>query len=323
MDIFRNISTKISDIFKTNKSIDPVNKNDILDLIDNNLITLRLVVSMYEADSTLFDYIGREVMMSGGTHTDLKTQYDLYLKLLTNTGKQKEYVKFLSSVYAAAKLVLADHELMRSNFDGLFKDGTDEGEITIDQLKLSHAAVFGFINLSSLLADWFCFFVGQFDGRPKESLRIPAYRLNVVKDSSGTVASFVSDVLTRGPSRNIMYLIQTVRNTGDVSIYHDAATLDSYVNINDYPNIKGLMNPFAVFQPILYVREKLGMLSRYRYKRNIAMRDWVQAKLVILQMDADKMDQNSQEYLKQKQIVQRYSDELAKLDMLIDRYEQG
>lgn len=323
MDIFRSISTKISDIFKKNTKPDPINKNDILDLIDNNLITLRLVVSIYETDSALFDYIGREVLKSGGVHVGLKAQYDLYLKSLSNTGKQKEATKFLSSVYAAAKLVLADHEVMRSNFDGLFKDGTDEGEIAIDQLKLSHAAVFGFINLSSLLADWFCFFMGQFDGQPKESLRVPAYRMNVVKDSGGTVANFVSDVLLRGPTRNIIYLIQNVRTTGDVSIYNDAATLDSYANINDYPGIKGFMNPFAVFQPILYVREKLGMRARSRYKRNIAMRDWVQAKLVILQMDANNMDPNSPEYLRQRQIVQRYSDELAKLDMLIDRYEQG
>jgi len=324
MDIFRSISTMFADMFKRHKDADPVNKNNVLDLIDNNLITLRLVISSYEHNPALFEYIKKELLSTRGatSNTVARECYDLYVKSLSSSARQQETSKFFSSIYAATKIVLADHETMRSNFDLLFKGGTDDGEIALDQMKLSHAAIFGFINLSSLLADWFCFFLGQMDNNPDNPIRTPAYRMAVIQNSSKTVADFVTDVLSRGATRGIVYLVQNVRKTGDVSIYTDAATLDSYANINDYPGVSYLMQGFSAFQPILFLREAFGYFSRAKYKRNIAMREWVQAKLVVLQMDADRMDPQSTEYLRKQEILQKYSDELSKLDALIDRYEQ-
>jgi hypothetical protein len=326
MDIFRTISNSIADIFKKHKSADPVNKNDILDLIDNNLIALRLVVSTYEGNMTLFDSIRKDLFPDNGSNKDnsvLSTFYTRYLKNLNTTATRLESSHLLCSMYSAAKIILADHEVMRTNFDLLFKDGTDDGEITLEQMKLSHAAIFGFINLSSLLADWFCFFIGQFVGQSDDTPRVPAYRLKVVADSSDTVASFVSDVLQRGASRGIVSLVQDVRKTGDVSIYTESTTLDSYANINDYPGIMRLMNPFAHFQPILFLREAFSYIPRLQYKHNLAMREWIQAKLVVLQMDINRIDPQSPEYQHQQQILQRYSDELAKIDAKIAHYEQG
>ena len=326
MDVFRTISDTLAGIFKRHTHADPINKNDVLDLIDNNIVVLRLVTTIFVEHKSLFTYIQNELLPANGSNKANDTLRQLYVSYVSNlkgVAQQQEHSGLLRSISLSAKLLLADHEGMRANFDALFKDGTDEGEISLEQMKLSHAAIFGFINLSSLLADWFCFFVGQLEGAPGESMRVPAYRIGVIRDSGKTVAEFVTDVLQRGPSRGIVSLVQTVRSAGDVAIYTNAATLDSYANINDYPGVKKFMGSFSAFQPILWVREKIGSFARAKYKRNLAMREWVQAKLVILQMDADRMDPNSPEYQRQKQILQRYSDELARLDAQIDRYEQS
>jgi hypothetical protein len=326
MDIFRKVSDTIAGIIKRHKTVDPISKHDVLDLIDNNLITLRLVVSTYESHTALFKYIQTELLSPSKPDTEnsvLRGLYNGYVQALGSGAARVESAAILRTVYAAAKFVLAEHEAMRNNFDLLFKDGTDDGAITLEQLKLSHAVIFGFINLSSLLADWFCFFIGQIDGRPGETLRVPLYREKVLRESGKTVANFVDDVLARGASVSIVGLVQSVRKVGDVAIYTDAATLDSYANINDYPGVMRFMGAFTSFQPILMLRELLGSFARDRYKRNLAMREWVQAKMIILQMDADKLDPASPEYQRQKQILQRYSDELSKLDAKIDRYENG
>ena len=325
MDIFKSISDTISGIFKRNKKIDPIDKQGILNLIDNNLITLRVVVETYEQNPDLFKFIQSDLLSANGANKDnreLRSLYDTYLSSLTQYSRQQESSGILRSVYTAAKLVLADNQSIRDNFDLLFKDGTDVGDIALEQLKLSHAVVFGFINLSNLLADWFCFFIGQLAGQPGEALRVPGYRVQMIRSSSKTVADFVNDVLIRGTSRNLITLVQSVKKTGDVAIYTESSTLNTYASINDYPGVVHLIQIFDHFQPMLWLREVFLNLARTRYKRNLALREWVQAKIVILQMDADRMDPNSPEYVKQIRILQRYSDELSKLDRKISDYEQ-
>jgi hypothetical protein len=325
MDIFRSISDTVANLFSSHKAVDPVHKNDVLDLIDNNLILLREMVSTFDQVS-LLKYIRTELLPNNGSNkanTALQQVYTTYLAKLTGVAKHQEQSGKLQSLSAAVRIVLADHEAMRAQFDNLFKDGTDPSEIALEQMKLSHAVIFGYINLSSLLADWFFFFIGQLESQRGEVMRTPAYRMNVVRESGPTVAAFVVDVLQRGPTRGIFSLVQTVKSAGDVAIYTDAATLDSYANINDYPGIRQFLNPFVVFQPILLLREFLSGFARRAHRRNITMREWVQAKLVILQMDAQNMDPQSPEYLRQQQLVQNYSNELSKLDAEIARYEQG
>ena len=322
MDIFKSVSDTIAGFFKRHKSADPVDKQDILNIVDNNLITLKLVVDTFEQNADLLKFIQTELLSANRGNTGLRTLYDTYVSGLNSVARQQENTSFLRSIYTATKFVLADNQAIRDNFDLLFKDGTDVGEISLEQMKLSHATVFGFINLSSLLADWFCFFIGQVAGQPAEVARVPAYREAVVRDSSRTVGDFVNDVLLRGSSRNIIALVQSVKQAGDVAIYTESATLNSYASINDYPGVAKFVGAFGSFQPILLVREFFSNFARVNYKRNLAMREWMQSKIIILRMDADKMDPNSPEYQRQLKILQRYSDELAKLDRKIANYEK-
>jgi len=123
----------------------------------------------------------------------------------------------------------------------------------------------------------------------------------------------------RGTNRNIIMVVQNIRKIGDVALYTDAATLDTYANINDYPGVSRFM---ASFNPILFIRDALTILSNYFYKRNLTMRDWILAKIMILRMDMQRMDPQAPEYQRQQEIVQRYSDKLADFDKKIASYEK-
>lgn len=325
MDAFESLGNNISDLLKSGKKRDPVDKQGILNLVDNNLITLRLITDTYENNPTILTYIQTLIGASSISkdNTTLKNFYQKYFTGLNPVGRQLENSGILKSVYTVAKLVIADHQAIRDNFDLLFKDGTDVGDITIEQMKLSHATILGFINLSNIFADWFSYLIGQLVGQPGESVRIPPYRLAIVGDSSSMVADFVNDVLLRGSTQNIIALVQSVKKTGDVSLYTGSTTLNSYTNIKDYPGISRFIGSFNAWQPILWVRELFSRLYSYNYKRNLILREWVQTKIIILRMDADKLDPLSLEYQRQIRILQKYSDELAKLDRKIADYEKS
>jgi len=322
MDIFKSISTKITEFFKRHKTPDPVDKNEILNLIDNNMIALKIVIDTYDSEASLFKFIQTDLLSSTlKEDAALSMYYTAYQRGLNSVARQQENNGVLKSLYAAAVLVMADHVQMRDQFVVLFNDGTDVGDITVEQMKLSHATLFGFINLSNLLTDWFCFWFGSLYGQPdlNHAARPPVYRGNVIRDSTATVADFVNDVLLRGTNRGIVTVVQNIRKIGDVALYTDAATLDTYANINDYPGVSRFM---ASFNPILFIRDALTILSNYFYKRNLTMRDWILAKIMILRMDMQRMDPQAPEYQRQQEIVQRYSDKLADFDKKIASYEK-
>ena len=325
VNIFKVISDTISSILKKHKTADPVNKHDILALIENNLVSLQIVVDTYNNNTDLFNRIRKDMLGANKDNDYLQTLYDGFVKGLSSTARNLENTELLKSVAATATILISDHQLLRDRFDDVFKQGTDPSEITLEQMRLSHAVIFGFINLSSLLADWFCFFIGQINSRQDDVIRVPSYRLETIRNAAPTVSDFVSDTLARGSSRSILTIVQSIRTTGDVALYTTASTLDSYASINDYPGLSlvRFFGPFNSFQPILWLRERMSSLSREKYKKAIAMRDWIQAKIVVLQMDANKMDPNSPEYQRQKQILQRYSNILADYDRKIADYEQS
>lgn len=326
MDIFKFVSDTISTFFKKHDKADPIDKQDILNRVDNNTILLRLVVETYEKNTSLLKFVQTDLLNANGVdknNIELRKIYTTYFTSLNHIARQHESTNLLESLYQAAKLVLADNQAILDNFDLLFKNGTDVGDITLEQIKLSHAVVFGFINLSELLSDWFCYFIGQITGQPDNSYRVPPYRMDVVRESSTTVSDFVNDVLLRGTSNNIISLVQSVKKAGDVAIYTESASLNSYASINDYPGTARYIKQFGSFQPILMIREMFSNATRDKYKRNVIMRDWIQAKIIILQMDRDKMDPESREYQQQVRVLKKYSDVLAKLDQKISQYEKS
>jgi hypothetical protein len=323
MNIFKTISDTLGSLFH-GKSPEGVNKNDILNLVDNNLVLLNTVVTTFDTNnSEVIKYIQNTLMPANNTNKDNTEQrklYGEYFKALAPAGRRLETQLILSSIRAAAAIAITDHEKIRDNFTTLFNQGTDVSEVQLNQMKLSHAAIFGYINLSALMCDWFCFFYTSIIGRSADALRVPPYREKVIQDNGKTVASFVSDIVGRGPTKGLLDVIASIRSKGDVALYSDAATLDTYANINDYPGAMKLFGSFNIGLPFLFIRDLFVKRAHDQYKRNVAMREWMITKTAILQMDLANVDPNSPEYQRLLAVLSKYSDEIARLDAAIDKY---
>lgn len=324
MNIFKSISDFFSNLVSSKKE-DTAKKSDILGLIDNNLSYLKLVSETIVSNQDILNYIQTNLFKAVGSHAleenvEMKARYDAYVKALSPNGRRLEDKSMFGTIYQTAIIALDDHQKLRDNFESLFNQGTNPTDIEIEQLKLSHAAIFGYINLSNLMCDWFCFVFGGIVGNTDETLRIPAYRDVIIKQSISTVGDFVNSVLARGKSKSILDVVANIKEKGDVVLYTNSASLDTYANIRNYPEAVSL---FGGFQPIMWIHDYLAMRSYNQYKRNQAMRDWMQAKVALLRMDMSKVDPTSQEYQKLLAILNKYSDFIAEYDKKIAKYENS
>ena len=340
MNIFKTIGDALKKITTSKDKIEGINKQDILDLIDNNIVLLQTVIDTFDNHSDIFKYIQKNLLPASGSNKenhDNFSMYHDYFKQLSPIARRAETTLIFKSIRDAVGYILTDHNKIRDTFDSLFNQGTDVSEITIEQLKLSHATIFGFINLSALLCDWFCFIYTSLVGNPEDKLRVPAYRIQVIMTSTDSVAKFVSDVVNRGAHKDILDVLAEIKSKGDVTLYTENASLDTYANINDYPGALNFMGSFAKIliggigvglllkkvNPILFVREFFTQRAHEQYKRNIATRDWMATKTAILQMDMANVDPSSPEYQKLVNVLSKYSDIIAEFDKKISEYENS
>lgn len=331
-NIFKTISDSLAEVSKGQNKIEGVDKKDILDLIDDNILLLKTIIETYDDNRDVFKYIQTTLLPANGANKDnisLLSMYNEYVTTLSPLLRHRESDLIFKSLRDAITLVLNDHNKLRDNFTTLFNQGTDDAEIKLDQLKLSHAAIFGFIDLTLLMCDWFSFFYTSLVGNPNTKLRIPAYREAVIKDANQSVARFVTDVLNRGANRDILYVLSTIKNKGDVTLYTNTASLESYASASDYPNALGWLGAFAGFlfsgvmklNPVLYIRMFFANRAHDLYKRNLANRDWMITKTAILRMDMNGTDPNAKEYQHMLSVLSKYSDLIAELDKKIAEYE--
>ena len=320
MDAFEALGASILNTLKS-KNTEPAEKITILNMVDNNLVQLQTVQSLFQDYPQIITAIPG--FLANDLNKSLQNIYTKYCQLLNTQQRLLERNKPFQTISDTVTFVIRDHQLIRDQFNSLFDDGTDAGEITPEQFRLSHAVIMGYLILSRTLADWFSFFYGTMAGQPIEAHRDPAYRLQEITDSTQQVASFVQDVLQRGKAATIIDLVRRVRQTGDVAVYSDAAPLSSYANAATYPGISNYVQILSPFQAILWVRELFVQVDRYFYKRNVAMREWLQTKAAILQLDMAQIDSNSPEYQRLLKILQNYSAIIADLDKKIAKYENG
>lgn len=332
MNIFKTIGDTLTTVASEKDGVKSVNKGDILALIDNNCVVLKAIIEVYDENRDVINYIRNTLIPANGTNkanAELLGMYQGFVKELTPPTRRVESTLLFKSIRDAAVLALDDHHKLRDNFPTLFDQGTDVSSIKLEQLKLSHAAIFGFINLSALMCDWFSYFYTALIGNPSEAIRFPAYRSQMIRSSSQSVARFVSDITNRGARRDIMDVLEGIKTKGDMTLYTSAATLDTYANINDYPGAMNFLGAAVGWMfggvrrinPVLFIRSLFTSGAHAKYKRNVANRDWLVTKTAILRMDMSGVSPDSPEYQHQLEVLSKYSDIISALDKEIAEYE--
>ena len=121
MNVFRALSDATEALLSDNTTADPIDKQDLLGIIDNNIIGLTTVVETYEQNPDVIKFIQTLLTTKNNTENNsLKTLYDKYLKSLNPKARSLEVDSILKSIYVASKLVLSENKDIRDNFDVVF-----------------------------------------------------------------------------------------------------------------------------------------------------------------------------------------------------------
>lgn len=285
--------------------------------IDNIHRSAQGLVEVFQEHDALFTQLAEA--HSAGRHkstTDPKViaVSDRYSKQLGLRPKA-----LFTSIQQTAALIQADAKALDKSFLKVFGDLK-----TVDDVRVSHAYVFGYLTLADLTLTFYKRLLYMY--MLGDSERPPAYIIKALQDDVERVIGFVQSLTTvRAPGRRtILTDLEAVQKGGNnVFINVDGQTLDQYAQAKDYlPQVaETLVQGFAL-NPSVWVINGLLALQRWRYERNVKMREWLVTKVAILEMElAGQTD--SAEYQKKQQVLAAYTKMIATLDKKIADYENS
>jgi len=217
----------------------------------------------------------------------------------------------------AISLIRADVDKLDRNFARVFGDLK-----TMDDLKVTHAYVFGYLTLAEKTAEYFARLVYLVPHRSDE--RPPAYILKALIDDTPAVAAFVKTLLeVRGQGRRTIMddLTSITAGAKNFFLVADGKTLDDFASAKDYlPQVSQVLAQGISLNPAMWVVGALLALQRYKYERNVKMREWMVTRVALMELETAGMGDTA-EYQKKRAILDAYTTMIAALDKKIAEYE--
>lgn len=225
--------------------------------------------------------------------------------------------KLLSQFITALDLIKRDMTLVEKNFTKIFGDLK-----SADDVKVSHAYVFGYLTMSTKTAEFINRLIYLIDIDGTE--RPPAYIPMALEQDAPAVAHFVDLVIKRG-RRTIMDDLDTTSKKGaNLFIQVDGKPLSEYANARDFlPQVASTMVHGLTLNPVMWVVDGLLSLERTRYDRNVKTREWLVTKVSLLELEMSGKDPADPNYRKKREILQAYTKLIAGYDKKIADYEQA
>jgi hypothetical protein len=314
MDALRKIGKLISDAFSSGSEKKSIEKEAILSLIGNSQMAVDAVLAINKAGIfSAYSNTFRTALSSPG----FKTAYEAYSRALG----YREPDGVLSSVYEAMLVASKDLEEIQEKFKWLFDSGTNEVDIDLDQIRVSHAATLGYIHNINVAAEWYCYMVSMVN-TPRDLEKVPGYRPVFVVDNVDTVATLVKYIRVRGKKTFLGDMQAMSEKQHDVFLISNGKTFDTYTHEKDYShNILPMFGGFTILTPFLWATDLYFTIGRMYYDRNKALRQWMLTKVSIIQMDLNKVDPESPEYVRLIKVLDSYSAMITTYDRKIAEYE--
>jgi len=316
-----------SRIFKSKKN--SIRKSDLLDIIDINLENVDDMIDITSKSIDVLKSLTVIIRNKKQNHniSDFYNHYSNFLKLTNTTVAGLESKAMLSSFITLFKIMENDLTIIRNEFNTVFSAGTDPTEITIEQMKMSHASCIGYIQFIPKVINFYTY---MFDYMMADATNtvdtVPRYRIEEIIANTNAVASFFDILFNRRSGQTILTEIEMMRkNNNDFFIQTDKVVIDDTVNFNDYSiAIKGLLNTgFAVFSPILFVMDSIESVKRRINEERKYRKDWLLAKISLYRQMMQKLDTESADYRKLEELVNKLNDEVTKCDKAIHDFEVG
>lgn len=318
-----NLSRAVEKTVKTSAGV-TFTKDKVIDLIDADLSGLYNVSQFFTALSDgvipakLQNYIA-----ANRRNTTLRSMaiYNQLVAGLASTAKTAMETRFLGAFADTAAALIVILEDVSGNLSKLFGDKT----ITIYNTKISQVAVFGMINDAAVFSNFCLAFIEQFMADRNQSLGKPEHYVGDILTSNAQDAiDLMNRVLNQKLSKSFTNAIIKYRNGGaDINVVNgENKPTVQFTKINSdvtEADVNAGAKGFKIFRIIgnwfVDLRDK-------KNRKNVALREQLQARARLLQLELENVDPNSPEYQRLLKIIANYQKQIDRLNQEIAKYEE-
>jgi len=298
-----------------------ITKENFIDIIDNRLGSLYNISQFF----TALGENGPKVqawVASNRRNTALKSI--LYINKisasLTGGAKQAMDSRFLGALCDTTNAMIVILEEISSNLDKFFTDK----QITVYNTKISQVAILGMIDNAKMFAEFSNTMIAVVMADRNESLGKPErYAFEYLDINIDDACGLMNRVLNNHLSKTFSGALLKYRNGGaDVNVVNSEnkatvqfAKISPEVTESD---IAAGAKGFALFR--WFGNWKVDRADKANRKR-VALREQLQARARLLQLELDGVDANSPEYQRLVKIIANYQKQIDRLNQDIAKYE--
>lgn len=317
MGLVTTIGNAIKSVFTKKKEIS-VNKETVADAIATRTALMADIISLIDTNKAGFETIGKDLRNAGNNPPEdikqVNNAYKALCKILNPRPMQDNSRMALGAFYSAAKLVISDLQDLSKNLDTVFN--SDNDVLTEADLRASHLAVLGYLELTYKMSNWFTYFLAQYK---QADAHTHPYQIDYLYQTAEDVAKFINVVME--PSGRLMTVLNGMKTAQDVKLITNGSFFNEYARDGDYSRSASAMMSGFIPNPAIVVADILTVWEHNKYLKQKASANFVKARMALLVKQQMGLSPEDPEYQRLQAIVEKYQAELAKIDHQIAQYE--
>jgi len=323
--IFNNLKEYIKEEITKNKILSPLNKNNLIELININLKSLNNINITFQAFSssnkTLYNaYRDRLKNTKIKVNNNILQIPLMFPRLLSGTAKSMEDNRFLSSIQKTVSILIDFNESVLKNINDIIT----QDSVVINNVRVLDTYCVSVIEQTKSYCD-FCY----------DLFGLISY---VINDFSQDYPKYRQLRLTNNYPLFIEITNQLCNSKNNVSILKDVKTIKSNgfnfkLNDTSVGAVSSINNNILSKRVVTGLHRFLGFPNPFRYvcdlyvdmrhaifSKNKDEKEWLEFHVSMLKMKLNQIDPNSEEYIRLSKAVEFYEDQIAKKQRKIDDY---
>lgn len=247
-----------------------------------------------------------------------------YINLAAQTRSRTDSSSAFSSIIIAAKAIANVLNNFLANIDLIFEGAND---INIHTAKLSHVAMFGFIEKAEMYSNYivallYCisYEVSAHNGTHELDKPKP-YKYSLINDKYEEFKTFHDQMMHGGRESYLNTFKSLIKSVDNIRVAN--SDTGSNLNMIDDSQLQGYSRGFLYqysLNPFKWIGEQWNLIRDYIYKKREAEREAILTHINFLTAEMNGKDPNSEEYQKYVKVIAAYNEMVAKLDQKINAY---
>ena len=316
-----NLSKVVANTVKSESGV-VITKDKMIDLIDTGLGDLYNVSQFFTALEDDQDKLQSWLAGAAKSSGNLKAiaLYNKIMSKISGSASATMGRRFLGAMSDTVNAMIVIMEEVSGNIDKLFV----ETNLTIFNTKISQVAVIGVIENSHMFSEFCTKFIEALMYDRNQNLDKPERYVYDYLDSNLDLAcTLMNRVLNNKLSNTFMSALLKYRSNGsDSNVVNSEskptvqfARIGSEVTEND---IDAGARGFKIFR---IIGNWFSDMTDKRNRRKMALRDQLQARARLLQLELNGTDPDSSEYQRLVKIIANYQKQIDRLNQALAKYE--